>query len=157
MKFLLVMAALWAGNALATTSPFLTLKSLRFTATESLTLVVDAMLRDEEGQSTKLQVKGVVSRPEQIMEVSSAQSFPDTEAIVSYVQDNYCKREYVPAGVSEFNAGRNINTQLKDYVPARLRIEITYHLIPNTPGESPRPGDSRLRKTSFLCPNSMRE
>ena len=156
MKFLLVAAVLWAGNALATTTHFLSVQSLRFSATEAVTLEVGATILGEEGQSAKLQIKGVVSRPAQVMEEVSRTTFSDVEAIVSYVQDNYCKSEYVPAGVSEFNAGRHHSAQLKDYVPARLRIEISYYLPP-IPGETPRPGDSRMRKTSLVCPNSMRE
>lgn len=156
MKFLLVMAVLWAGNAFATTTHFLKVRSLRFSATEARTLVVDAQLQGEEGQSTKLHVKGVVHRPAQVMEVSPARSFGNVDLLTAFVRDTYCKREYVPAGVSEFNAGRHLTASLGDYVPAKLRIEITYYLPP-IPGEVPRPGDARLRKTSLLCPNSMQE
>ena len=156
MKFLLVMAVLWASNAFATTTHFLEVRSLRFTATEALTLVVGAQVQGEEGQGTQLQVKGVVSRPAQVVEISPARSFGNVDLLTAYVQDTYCKREYVPAGVSEFNAGRNLTASLGDYVPAKLRIEISYYLPP-IPGEVARPGDNRLRKKSLVCPNSMQE
>ena len=154
MKILLVLAVFLAGNAFATTTHFLRLSSLRFTATESRTLVIDAQLQGEAGQSTKLEIKGTVSRPSVVISASTMRLFNDVDQLTAYVQETYCKREYVPPGVSEFNAGRNLTASLGDYVPAQLRIELSYYLPPSPDA---RPGDSRLRKTSLVCPNSMQE
>ena len=154
MKFLLVAAVLWAGNAFATTTHFLELSSLRFTSTEARTLVVGAQLQGEEGQGTQLQIKGTVSRPAKVMNVS-ARPFHNLHSLIAHVRHTYCKREYVPAGVSEFNAGRNLTASLGDYVPAKLRIEIGYYLPP-VPGEA-RPGGNSMKRKSLVCPNSMRE
>ena len=147
MKFLLVMAVLWAGNAFAASPlPRVALMSLHFTATEVRALIVDAQLQDEEGQSTQLQVKGVVSRPS-ATKTFRPMRFDNSKLLTAYVQNTYCKREYVPTGVSKFNAGRNLTASLGDYVPANLRIEITYYQLDY---------ERVTRKKSLDCPNSMR-
>ena len=154
MKFLLVMAVLWSGSAFATTTHLLEIRFLSFSAYEAVTLVVDAQVQGEAGQSTKLQIQGVVSRPAHVI-VGVPGAFHDRAALVSHVQDTYCKREHIPAGVSTFNAGK-MTASLGDYIPAWLKIEINYY-DPPIPGEVPLPGDSFKRKTSLVCPNSMTE
>ena len=82
---------------------------------------------EQEAGQTQLLIKGTVTRPAQVMKVEE-ESYINLDMLIENVQTTYCKREYVPAGESEFNAGRNLTASLGNYVPARLRIEVSYHV-----------------------------
>ena len=156
MRCMLLLSFVTAGissNALSRppTPKQVVLESLRFSVFESRTIAVNASLTGEQGAGqTQLMIKGTVSRPAQEMKVEE-QGYANLDMLIENVQTTYCKREYVPAGESEFNAGRNISASMGDYMPAHLRIEISYHLSYH------RNSRSATKKTSFVCPNSMRE
>ena len=140
-----------AGVCFADGRQLVVLESLRFSAFEARTMAVSASLTGEQGSGqTQLLVKGTVTRPAQVMAVEE-KGYVNLDLLITQVQTDYCKSEYVPAGNSEFNAGRNITAALGDYVPAQLLIEISYHV------SSARNVRAATRKTSLVCPNSMRE
>lgn len=151
MRCLMVLLCSLAGVSYADGLRLVVLESLRFSSFEVRTVAVGALLADEQdaGQ-TQLLIKGTVTRPSQVLKVEEKE-YVNLDLMLAKVQTDYCKAEYVPAGESEFNAGRNITASLGDYVPARLRIEVSYHV------SSARNVRSATRKTSLVCPNSMRE
>ena len=152
MRSLLVLLCSFAGVSFASDTQLVVLESLRFSAFESYTLVVSASPTDgASAEQTQLRIKGIVSRPAQEMKLEAEQQYANLDQLKAKVQTDYCKAEYVPAGESEFNAGSNITASLGDYVPAQLRIEISYHI------SSSSSASSITRKTSIVCPNSMRE
>lgn len=151
MRFSLILLCSLAGVSLADSMQLEVLESLRFSAFETRTITVNASLTGEqEAGQTQLMIKGTVTRPAQKMKVEE-QGYANLDMLINSVRADYCKAKYVPAGESEFNAGRNITASLGDYVPARLRIEISYHT-----SSSPYVR-SATKKTSLVCPNSMRE
>lgn len=103
------------------------LEELRLRSWEAKTLYLPIYEHETittDSPSLTAKIKGVVSRPSQTIEVSP-RAFADVETLVRYVLKTYCQAEHVPAGTSEFNAGRNISVVLENYVPARLSITIT--------------------------------
>ena len=155
MRYVLVLLCALAGVSSANGTDVLVVESLNFSAFEAHTMAVHASPAGEHGggllgMRKQLLIKGVVSRAAQAMTVKGLR-YADLDMLTASVQMDYCKREYVPAGESKFNAGRNISAVLGDYVPANLRIEVSYHV------SSSRVVRSATRRTSFVCPNSMRE
>ena len=151
MRFLMILLCSLAGVSYADGLRLVVLESLRVSSFEVRTVAVGALLADEqETGQTQLLIKGTVTRPAQVLEVEDKE-YVNLRLLLANVQTDYCKPAYVPAGESVFNAGHNITASLGDYVPARLRLEISYHI------SSSRNVRSATRKTSLVCPNSMRE
>ena len=151
MRCVLVLSCALAGVSSANGMDVLVVESLNFYAFEAHTMAVNASPAGEQGAGRKqLLIKGVVSRAAQAMTVRGKR-YANLDMLTASVQMDYCKRDYVPAGESKFNAGRNISAVLGEYVPANLRIEVRYHV------SSSRVVRSATRRTSFVCPNSMRE
>ncbi len=152
MRCMLALLCSLAGVSLAAGEPSmrLVLVSVGFHAYETHTITVQGALSGEEGSGQRqLSIKGIVSRPPStlVLEGEEQGDYADLNALSQRALATYCKREYVPAGESVFNAGRNISAELGDYVPANLRITVNYRY---------RGGANTLSNT-FTCLNSMRE
>ncbi len=150
-----------AGVSFANDAQLVVLESLRFSSYEAYTIEVETGGGNQlaicplhiarcSTAGIVLQIKGTITRPAQVLEVEE-KSYVNLDLLIANVQTDYCQAEYVPAGESEFNAGRNITASMGDYVPAQLRIEISYHV------SSSHHVRSATRRTSLVCPNSMRE
>ena len=147
----LVLLCVLAGMVIAARPKpkYVVAESLRFSAFETRTMVVSGMLTGEDS-TQQLRIRGIVSRPAQELKIEE-QRHANLDALTASVREAYCTRAYLPAGESVFNAGRNISAVLGDYVPAELRIEVSYHAVYF------RGNKSATRTTSFVCANSMRD